>query len=96
MTKLKNELEEKLAQNFSTVPLPFLRSFRGSIKSIGYVLEGAGFEVTNIVDEPTAAAAVLKITDGAVVDVGGGTTGIIILKDGKVIYTDDEATEAAT
>lgn len=43
-------------------------------------------------DEPTAAAAVLKITDGAVVDVGGGTTGISILKDGKVIYTDDEAT----
>ena len=38
-------------------------------------MEGAGFEVTNIVDEPTAAAAVLKITDGAVVDVGGGTTG---------------------
>ena len=43
-------------------------------------------------DEPTAASAVLKITDGAVVDVGGGTTGISILKDGKVIYTDDEAT----
>ena len=56
------------------------------------MLEGAGFEVTNIVDEPTAAAAVLKIRDGAVVDVGGGTTGISILKDGKVIYTDDEAT----
>ena len=64
----------------------------GSSKSIQYVLEGAGFEVSNIVDEPTAAAAVLKISDGAVVDVGGGTTGISILKDGKVIYTDDEAT----
>lgn len=67
-------------------------SFRRQCQSIGYVLEGAGFEVMNIVDEPTAAAAVLKITDGAVVDVGGGTTGISILKDGKVIYTDDEAT----
>ena len=44
------------------------------------------------VELPYAAAAVLKITDGAVVDVGGGTTGISILKDGKVIYTDDEAT----
>jgi exodeoxyribonuclease VII large subunit len=44
------------------------------------------------VKTPTAAAAVLGITDGAVVDVGGGTTGISILKDGKVIFTADEAT----
>ena len=93
VTKLKAELEERLG-----VELPYAAAAippgvsEGSVKSIGYVLEGAGFEVTNIVDEPTAAAAVLKITDGAVVDVGGGTTGISILKDGKVIYTDDEAT----
>ncbi len=39
-----------------------------------------------------AAASVLGITDGAVVDVGGGTTGISILKDGEVIYVDDEPT----
>ena len=77
VTKLKEELEEKLGTE---------------LLYAAAVLEGAGFEVTNIVDEPTAAAAVLKITDGAVVDVGGGTTGISILKDGKVIYTDDEAT----
>ena len=37
-------------------------------------------------------AEVLGITDGAVVDVGGGTTGISILKDGEVIFTADEAT----
>ena len=49
------------------------------------MVEGAGFEVINVIDEPTAAASVLEITDGAVVDVGGGTTGISILKDGKVI-----------
>lgn len=93
VTRLKAELEERLG-----VELPYAAAAippgvsEGSVKSIGYVLEGAGFEVTNIVDEPTAAAAVLKITDGAVVDVGGGTTGISILKDGQVIYTDDEAT----
>ena len=87
------ELEEKLGTEllYAAAAIPPGVS-EGSVKSIGYVLEGAGFEVTNIVDEPTAAAAVLKITDGAVVDVGGGTTGISILKDGKVIYTDDEAT----
>ena len=74
VTKLKAELEERLG-----VELPYAAAAippgvsEGSVKSIGYVLEGAGFEVTNIVDEPTAAAAVLKITDGAVVDVGGGS-----------------------
>lgn len=86
VTKLKEELEEKLGTEllYAAAAIPPGVS-EGSVKSIGYVLEGAGFEVTNIVDEPTAAAAVLKITDGAVVDVGGGTTGISILKD-------DEAT----
>ena len=93
VSRLKETLEERLGTE-----LPYAAAAippgvnQGSAKSTGYVLEGAGFEVTNIVDEPTAASAVLKITDGAVVDVGGGTTGISILKDGKVIYTDDEAT----
>ena len=93
VTKLKETLEERLGTEllYAAAAIPPGVS-EGSVKSIGYVLEGAGFEVTNIVDEPTAASAVLKITEGAVVDVGGGTTGISILKDGKVIYTDDEAT----
>ena len=30
--------------------------------------------------------------DGAVVDVGGGTTGIAVVQDGEVVYTADEAT----
>ena len=87
VTKLKAELEEKLKTElpYAAAAIPPGVS-QGSTKSIQYVLEGAGFEVTNIVDEPTAAAAVLKITDGAVVDVGGVTTGISILKNGKVIY----------
>ena len=99
VTKLKEELEEKLGTEllYAAAAIPPGVS-EGSVKSIGYVLEGAGFEVTNIVDEPTAAAAAREEFDAmtkegaAVVDVGGGTTGISILKDGKVIYTDDEAT----
>ena len=93
VSKLKATLEERLGTELSYAAAAIPPGVnQGSVKSIGYVLEGAGFEVTNIVDEPTAASAVLKITDGAVVDVGGGTTGISILKDAKVIYTDDEAT----
>ena len=32
------------------------------------------------------------MTNGAVVDIGGGTTGISVLKDGKVVYIADEPT----
>lgn len=64
----------------------------GNIKVIANVVESADFEVDNVVDEPTAAATVLGITEGAVVDVGGGTTGISIIKNGEVVYTADEPT----
>jgi ethanolamine utilization protein EutJ len=56
------------------------------------VAEAAGMEVTGIFDEPTAANAVLRIKDGVVVDIGGGTTGLSVFKDGRVTYTADEAT----
>lgn len=63
-----------------------------NLKTTTYILEGVGLEVLNVLDEPTAANQVLKIDNGAIVDVGGGTTGIAVIKDGEVIYTNDEAT----
>lgn len=48
--------------------------------------------MTALPDESTAANEVLKIRNGAVVDIGGGTTGISIFKDGKVVAVADEAT----
>lgn len=65
---------------------------RAEVRATANVLRAAGMECTNEVDEPTAANAVLQIRDGAVVDVGGGTTGVAIIRNGKVIYTADEAT----
>ena len=61
----------------------------GAIKN---VVQGAGFELTNVLDEPTAANQVLAIQNGAVVDIGGGTTGISIIKNGEVVKVVDEAT----
>ena len=61
-------------------------------QTFGHVLQSVDLEVALLTDEPTAAAKVLGITDGAVVDIGGGTTGISILRDGEVVYTADEAT----
>jgi ethanolamine utilization protein EutJ len=63
-----------------------------NIDATRYILEGAGLEVLNVLDEPTAANQVLKLENGAIVDVGGGTTGIAVIKNGKVVHTDDEAT----
>jgi len=63
-----------------------------NLKTTTHILEGVGLEVVNVLDEPTAANQVLKIENGAIVDVGGGTTGIAIIKNGEVIYTNDEAT----
>ena len=56
------------------------------------VLEAVGLEVKTLTDEPSAAGLALEISNGAVVDIGGGTTGISVIRDGKVIYTADEAT----
>lgn len=64
----------------------------GNTKVICNVVESAGFAVRSVMDEPTAAAASLGITRGAVVDVGGGTTGITILQEGKPIHVVDEPT----
>ena len=63
-----------------------------NLKTTSHLLEGVGLEVVNVLDEPTAANQVLKIENGAIVDVGGGTTGIAVIKNGEVIYTNDEAT----
>lgn len=64
----------------------------GNINTTTYIVEGAGLEVLKVLDEPTAANMVLKLKDGAIVDVGGGTTGVAVIKDGEVVYTNDEAT----
>ena len=91
--ELKEELEEKLGTELiyaaATIPPGTDGLDSGAIKN---VVQGAGFEITALPDEPTAANAVLNIKNGAVVDIGGGTTGISILKDGKVVYVADEPT----
>jgi ethanolamine utilization protein EutJ len=56
------------------------------------VVETLGFPCEGLYEEPTAAADALGFTDGAIVDIGGGTTGISILQGGKVVYSADEPT----
>ncbi|MCT4543254.1 MAG: ethanolamine utilization protein EutJ [Vallitalea sp.] len=91
--ELKQEIEEKLGTELiygaAAIPPGTDALDSGAVKN---VVQAAGFELTNLLDEPTAANKVLKIQNGAVVDIGGGTTGISILKNGKVVYIADEPT----
>ncbi|SUY48029.1 ethanolamine utilization protein eutJ [Clostridium putrefaciens] len=91
--ELKRKIEDKIGIELTkaAIAVPPGTDER-DIKTHSYVVEGAGMEVISVEDEPTAANAVLQIDNGVVVDVGGGTTGLSIFKDGKVIYTADEAT----
>jgi ethanolamine utilization protein EutJ len=91
--EMKRELEEKLGTELTfaaaAIPPGTETIDSGAVKN---VVQAAGFELTNLLDEPTAANEVLKMQNGAVVDIGGGTTGISILVDGKVDYVEDEPT----
>ena len=92
--EMKEQLEEKLSVEelvyaAAAIP-PGTESVDGG--AVANVVRGAGFVVSNVLDEPTAANQVLKIKDGAVVDIGGGTTGISIFEDGKVVHIDDAPT----
>lgn len=56
-----------------------------------FVLESAGIEEVVLMDEVTAAQAALHVTDGVLVDVGGGSTGVGILRGGELVAVADRA-----
>jgi ethanolamine utilization protein EutJ len=93
-------VRDMLAELRTASPLPIERGATSfppkteyaNIDATRYILEGAGLEVLNVLDEPSAANQILKLTSGAIVDVGGGTTGIAVIKDGNIVFSDDEAT----
>ena len=90
---LKEKLEARLdGRELVNCAIAMPAGTESSIKTHQYVAEGAGLEVTNVLDEPTAANSIYQIEDGVVVDIGGGTTGLAILKDGKVVRIEDEPT----
>ncbi|MEN6482893.1 MAG: ethanolamine utilization protein EutJ [Anaerolineaceae bacterium] len=62
------------------------------VRATANVIQAAGMDCQEMIDEPSAANNILRIHNGAIVDVGGGTTGVAVIKDGQVIYTADEAT----
>jgi ethanolamine utilization protein EutJ len=91
--RLKDDLEARLKHRFTTAAVAIPPAIPdGFTKVFTNVLEACGLEVAEVVDEPVAAARVLGITDGCVIDVGHGTTGVSVLSGGEVITSVDEAT----
>lgn len=89
---LKEKLEKRLDAELVNCAIAMPAGTDSSVKTHTYVAEGAGFEVTSVLDEPTAANSVYQISDGVVVDIGGGTTGLAIFRDGRVVQIEDEPT----
>lgn len=93
LRKMKSQVEEKLGFAIKTASTGYPPGVpQAEVRATANVLFGAGLDCSGLIDEPTAANNVLQIKDGAIVDVGGGTTGIAIFKKGKVVYTADEPT----
>ena len=94
--ELRLELEKDLGVglSFAAIAVPPGTSERDAATH-GFVASGAGLEVSAVLDEPTAANLVLGLKDGAIVDIGGGTTGVAVLKNGRILKTFDEATGGA-
>ena len=55
-----------------------------------FVLESAGIDCRTLTDEVSAAQALLKLDSGAIVDVGGGSTGVGIVEHGEIVALDDQ------
>lgn len=91
--QLRQELEGRLGTTFAEASVAIPPGVgEGTHKVFRNVLEAAGLEVSEVVDEPVAAARVLRLVDGAVIDVGHGTTGVSVLRAGEVELSVDEAT----
>jgi ethanolamine utilization protein EutJ len=93
LTAMKVRVERRLGRELTHAASAYPPGVpRAEVQSTANVVEAAGMRCLDLIDEPSAANALLGLQQGAVVDVGGGTTGIAIIEDGKVVYIADEAT----
>jgi ethanolamine utilization protein EutJ len=90
---MKERIEKRIGRELTHAASGFPPGVpRAEVQATAHVVEAAGMICTGLVDEPTAANALVSLKDGVIVDVGGGTTGIAVVENGEVVYTADEAT----
>jgi ethanolamine utilization protein EutJ len=54
-----------------------------------YVLEKAGIDCRALIDEVSAAQSLLRLREGAIADVGGGSTGVGVFRGGRLVSLSD-------
>ncbi|MDR1079343.1 MAG: ethanolamine utilization protein EutJ [Propionibacteriaceae bacterium] len=87
------EVEGRLGRRFSKASLSVPPGMPdGTVQVFLNVIKAANLDPDEVVDEPVAAARVLGMTSGCVIDIGHGTTGVSILESGRVVKSIDEAT----
>ncbi len=93
LSEMKERVEQRLGRELTRAASTYPPGVpRVEVRATANVVEAVGLNCDVLIDEPTAANALLGIQDGAIVDVGGGTTGIAIFEKGEVVYVADEAT----
>lgn len=93
VSRLRSQLENQLDHRFTDAAVAIPPAVgEATTKIFCNVLEAAGLEAREVVDEPVAAGRALGISDAAVIDVGHGTTGVALLQDGQVLLSVDEPT----
>lgn len=90
VTKLRTSAEETLGRPLEEGAAAFPPGVgRNESRACQFVLERAGMECTGLIDEVTAANALLELGEGVLVDVGGGSTGVGIISGGELVAVDD-------
>ncbi|MGI5952387.1 MAG: ethanolamine utilization protein EutJ [Brooklawnia sp.] len=90
---IRSQLESSLRTRFERAAVAVPPGMdAGTIKVFTNVLEACNLDPDEVVDEPVAAATALGMTDGAVIDIGHGTTGVSVMRERQVVHSTDEAT----
>jgi ethanolamine utilization protein EutJ len=93
LSAMKTRLEARLGRELTSAASAYPPGVPlAEVRATANVVEAAGFSCSGLVDEPSAANYLLGVENGAIVDIGGGTTGIAVIENGQVVYTADEAT----
>ena len=88
--ELKMRAQEKLGVTVDAAVTAYPPGIRaGDARACRYVLEQSEISCRELTDEISAAQTLAGVRDGALVDVGGGSTGVGVFRDGSLVTLSD-------